>query len=161
MLYEGILFRFRFEKDNLLHIVGNEKVKLVGVSPTEFVSGSRLYRFLLAENGRPTDLQIIDGYYDPQTAENSVTYLPINDTPADAQGVRKAEWSRLTGKYAGTFIGVNSEVKVSLVNGHLYLNDRLKLRESSSNSFICADGEAVIFKGDQLLVGNKLYFRRE
>lgn len=44
-----------------------------------------------------------DDYYDPQTAENSVAYLPANDTPADAQGLRKSEWSRLTGKYAGTF----------------------------------------------------------
>jgi CubicO group peptidase (beta-lactamase class C family) len=161
LLYEGMLFRFRYEKGDLFHILGNEKLKLVGLSPTEFMSGSRLYRFLLAENGRPKGVQIIDGYYDPQTAENSVTYLPVNDTPADTQGLRKSEWSRLTGKYAGTFIGENSEVKVSLVNGHLYLNDKLKLRESLSNSFICADGEAVIFKGEQILVGNKLYLRKE
>ena len=160
LLYEGILFHFRYEKGDLFHILGNEKLKLASVSPTEFVSGSRLYRFLLAENGRPKGVQIIDDYYDPQTAENSVIYLHVNDTPGDAQGLRKSEWSRLTGKYAGTFIGVNSEVKVSLENGHLYLNERLKLREHSTKSFICADGESVIFEGDQLLVGNKLYFRK-
>ena len=161
LLYEGLLFRFRYENGGLFHITGNEKLKLVSLSPTEFVSGSRLYKFMLDENGRPIGVQIIDGYYDPQTAENSVVYLPVNDTPMDAQGLRKSEWSRLTGKYAGTFIGVNSEVKVSLVNGHLYLNDKLKLKESLSNSFVSADGEAVIFSGKQLSVGNKLYLRKE
>ena len=88
------------------------------------------------------------------------TYLPVNDTPSDAQGLRKTEWSRLAGKYAGTFIGASSEVKVSLANDHLYLNDKLRLRESSDNFFVLADGEPVIFKGDQVSVGNKLYFRK-
>jgi hypothetical protein len=161
LLYEGLLFRFRYENGGLFHINGNEKLKLAGLSPTEFLSGSRIYKFMLDENGRPKGVQIIDGYYDPQRAENSVIYLPVNDTPTDAQGLRKSQWSKLTGKYAGTFIGVNSEVKVSLVNGHLYLNDKLKLKESVANSFICADGEAVIFSGKQLSVGNKLYFRKE
>jgi hypothetical protein len=39
------------------------------------------YRFLLAENGNPKGVRMFDSYYDPQTAENSVIYLLVNDTP--------------------------------------------------------------------------------
>ena len=159
LLYEGMLSRFKYEKD-LYHISGNEKLKLIALSPLEFASGTRRYKFRLAENGRPKGVQIIDDYYDPQTAENSVLYLPVNDMPADAKGLQKFEWTRVTGRYVGTFIGGKSEAKVSLINGHLYLNDTLKLTETGSNSFICADGDAVNFKGVELSVGNKLYFRK-
>ena len=136
-------------------------IKLDALSPTEFKSGSRRYKFSPGENGKPKGVQIIDDYYDPQTAENSVLFLPVNDTPADAQGANKPEWSRLVGKYAGTFIGGHSEAKISLENGHLYLNDALKLTEIKPDFFIAADGEAVIFNDEQLSVGNKLYVRKK
>ena len=161
LLYEGSLFRFKYERGTLFHLTGNEKFKLVALSPTEFVYASRLYRFSVSEKGRPGGVQIIDDYYDPQMAGNSVIYLPVNDTPVDAKGLNKSEWSRIAGKYVGTFIGAKSEVKISLVNGHLYLNDKLKLKQILSNSFICADGEVVIFSGGQLSVGNKLYLRKQ
>lgn len=157
LLYEGILFRFKYEKGNLFHIVGGEKLKLDARAADEFTSGSRRYKFTLAENGKPKGVQIFDDFYDPQTAENSVVYLPVNDTPADARGSNKSEWSRRVGKYTGTFIGASSEAKISTENGHLYLNGELKLTEIKPDSFITGDGEALIFKHEQLSVGNKLY----
>jgi hypothetical protein len=116
---------------------------------------------LLAENGKPKGVQILDSNYDPQTAENSAIYLPVNDTPADTRGLNRPEWSRRVGKYTGTFIGGTSEVKVSLEKGYLYLNGELKLTEIKPDFFITADGEAVVFKGEQLSVGNKLYVRKK
>jgi hypothetical protein len=112
LLYEGVLFRFKYEKGNLFHIVGTEKLKLDAASSTEFISGSRRYKFLFAENCKPKGVRISDSYYDPQTAENSVIYLLVNDTPADARGLN-TEWSRHVGRYAGTFFGSSSEIKVS------------------------------------------------
>jgi len=161
LLYEGILFRFKYEKGNLFQIVGTEKLKLEAHSSREFTSGSRKYKFLPAENGKSKGVQILDSNYDPQTAENSVIYLPVNNTPADARGLNKSEWSRRVGKYTGTFIGGTSEVKVSLENGYLYLNGELKLTELNPNFFIAADGEAVVFKDEQLTIGNKLYVRKK
>ena len=161
LLYEGILFRFKYDKGNLFQIVGNEKLKLDAHSSNEFTSGNRMYKFSLAEDGKQKGVQMFDSYYDPQTAENSVIYLPVNDTPADARGVNKPEWSRRIGKYTGTFIGATSEVKVSSENGYLYLNGELKLTERNSNFFVAADGEAVIFRDEQLSVGNKLYVRKK
>jgi hypothetical protein len=116
---------------------------------------------LLAENGKPKGLQIFDAYYDPQTAENSVVYLPINDTPADEPGLNRPAWSRYVGKYTGSFIGATSDVKVSLENGYLYLNGELKLTEIRPDFFIAADGETVIFRDERLSVGNKLYSKRK
>lgn len=161
LLYEGVLFRFKYEKGNLFHLVGDEKLKLEARSIDEFASGSRRYKFTLGENGRPKGVQISDDFYDPQTAENSVVYLPVNNTPADARGAKKTEWSHLVGKYTGTFIGAPNEVKVSVENGYLYLNDELKLTEIKPDVFIAADGEAIIFKDEKLSVGNKLYVERK
>jgi CubicO group peptidase (beta-lactamase class C family) len=160
LLYEGVMFRFKYEKGNLFHIVGSEKLKLDAASSTEFIRGSRRYRFLLAENGNPKGVRMFDSYYDPQTAENSVIYLLVNDTPADVRGLNKPEWSRHVGRYAGTFIGSSSEIKVSWKNGYLYLNGELKLIETKPDFFITADGDAVIFKNERLSVGNKLYARK-
>jgi hypothetical protein len=160
LLYEGILFRLKCEKGNLFHVVRGEKLKLDARSPNEFTGRSRRYRFLLAEDGTPKGVQIFEPYYDPQTAENSVLYLPINDTPADVRGLNKPEWAKRVGKYAGTFIGGSSEARVSLENGYLYLNGELKLAETKPDFLTSADGEAVIFKGGQLSVGNKLYYKR-
>ena len=160
LLQEGILFRFKYEKGNLFHVVGDEKLKLDAHSSSEFTRGSRRYRFLLAENGRPKGVQILDSYYDPQKAENSVIYLPVNDTPADARGLNKPEWSQHVGRYAGTFIGGSSEVKVSSENGYLYLNGELRLTETKPDFFITADGDAVLIKDGRLSVGNKLYSKR-
>ena len=161
LLYEGVLARFKYERRNLFHIVGSEKLKLDAASSSEFTRGSRRYRFLFAENGKPKGVQIFDPYYDPQTAENSVVYLLVNDTPADAGGSNKPEWSRHVGRYAGTFIGSRSEVKVSSKNGYLYLNGELKLIETKPDFFLTADGDAVIFKNERLSVGNKLYSNRK
>ncbi len=161
LLYEGMLFRFKCEKGSLFQIIGNQKLKLAARSPAEFTSGSRTYRFLLGENGKQKGVQMYDSYYDPQTAENSVLYLPVNDAPGDARGSNKPGWSRRVGKYTGTFIGGTSEAKVSLENGHLYLNGELKLMEFKPDFFIAADGEAVIFTDEKLSVGNKLYVRKK
>jgi CubicO group peptidase (beta-lactamase class C family) len=160
LLYEGVLFRFKYEKGNLFHIAGKEKLKLEPYSANEFTQGSRRYKFLLDQNGQPKGVLISDPYYDPQAAENSAIYLPVNDTPGAAPGPNKPSWRRHTGKYAGTFIGGTSEVKVSLENGHLYLNDELRLTETNPDFFITADGEAVIFNDERLSVGNKLYTKK-
>jgi len=157
LLYEAALFRFKYEKGNLFHIVGSEKLKLDAASSTEFTRGSRRYRFLLAENGKPKGVRIYDSYYDPQTAENSVIYLLVNDSPSDVRGLNKPEWSKLVGRYTGTFIGSSSEVRISTENGYLYLNGELKLVETKPDFFITADGDAVIFKNERVSVGNKLY----
>ena len=103
---------------------------------------------------------IVDPYYDSQTAENSAVYLPFNDTPGAAPGPNKSALSLHTGKYAGTFIGGVSEVRVSLKNGYLYLNDELKLTETGPDFFITADGEAVVFSEERLSVDNRLYSRK-
>ena len=161
LLYDGILFRFQYEKGNLFHIVGNEKLKLDAHSSDEFTRGRRRYKFILAENGKPKGVQIFDPHYDPQTAENSVLYLPVNKAPADERGLNKPEWPRRTGKYTGAFIGGSSEVNISLENGYLYLNGELKLTESKPDFFFTADGEAVIFKDEVLSVGNKLYSKKK
>ena len=161
LLYDGVLFRFKYENGNLFHIAGKEKLKLDPYSSNEFTRGSRRYKFLLADNGQPKGVLITDPYYDPQTAENSVVYLPVNDTPAGARGPNKSAWSRHAGKYAGTFIGAGSEVKLSLVNGYLYLNDELRLTETGPDFFVAADGEAVIFSEQRLTIGNKLYFKKK
>lgn len=160
LLYEGALFRFKYEKGNLFHIADSEKLKLDAASATEFIHGSRRYRFLLDENGKPKAVRIFDSYYDPQTAENSIIYLLVNDTPADARGLNKPEWSRHVGRYTGTFIGGSSEVRVSSENGYLYLNGELKLIETKPDFFITADRDAVIFKNERVSVGNKLYSRK-
>ena len=160
LLYEGILFRFRYEKGNLFHIAGNEKLKLDPHSANEFTSGSRLYRFF-GEDARPKGVQIFDPHYDPQTAENSVISLARNDGPTDGKGLYKPEWSQYVGKYTGTFIGANSVNKVSLENGHLYLNGELRLTENKPGFFTTADGDPVIFADQQLLVGNKAYSRNK
>jgi hypothetical protein len=159
LLYEGILFRFKYEKGNLFHLVGNEKLKLDVHSASEFTHGSRLYRFF-GEEGRPRGVQIIDPYYDPQTAENSVISLALNDRPNDERGLNKPEWSQLVGRYVGTFIGAASAVRVSTENGYLYLNSELRLTETKPGVFVTADGDTVIFSGRELLVGNKLYSKK-
>ena len=61
--------------------VGKEKLKLEPNSANEFTRG------------------------DPQTAENSVIYLPVNDTRDASPGPNKSAWRKHAGKYAGTFIG--------------------------------------------------------
>lgn len=160
LLYDGIIFRFKYEKGNLFHIVGNEKLKLDAHSSSEFTCGSRLYRFF-DEGGRPKGVEILDSYYDPQTAENSVITLALNDAPRDGKGLNKPEWSQHVGRYAGTFIGARSVIRVSLENGHLYLNDELRLTETKADFFSTADGDPVIFTNQQLLVGNKVYAKNK
>jgi hypothetical protein len=81
LLYEGVLFRFKYERGNLFHIAGKEKLRLDPYSENEFTQGSRRYKFLLSENGQPKGVLISDSYYDPQTAENSAIYLPMNNSP--------------------------------------------------------------------------------
>ena len=161
MLYEGILFRFKYENGDLFHIVGKDRIKLHIRSATEFQSGSRLYKFLLAENGKVQGVRIVDPYYDPQTAENSILHLPLNDSPADSHGPNKDGWRRLTGRYNGSFIGLPSEARISVEKGNLYLNGELKLIELKPDFFIAADGEEVIFRGEQLSVGNKTYPKKQ
>ena len=159
LLYGGILFRFKVEKGNLFHVIGNEKLKLDVHASNEFTSGSRRYRFVLADDGKPKGVQIIDPHYDPQTSENSVIYLSLNDVPADGKGPNKPEWSQHVGRYAGTFIGDRSETNVFLKNGYLYLNGGLKLTEMKSGFFITADGDSVVVTNERLSVGNKVYFK--
>ena len=159
MLYGGILFRFKVEKGNLFHVIGNEKLKLDVHSGTEFTSGSRRYRFLLADDGKPKGVQILDPHYDPQTSENSVIFLSLNDAPADGKGLNKPEWSKHVGRYTGTFIGDRIETNVALRNGYLYLDGVLKLTEVKPGFFITADGDSVVFTSERLSVGNKVYFK--
>src|SRR5829696_2479973 len=127
LLYEGILFRFVYENGVLFHIVGKDRIKLHTRFDTEFQSGSRLYKFLLTENGKVQGVRIVDPYYDPQTAENSMLYLPLNDGPADPRGPNKEGWRQLTGRYTGSFMGLPSEARISVEKGSLYLNGELKL----------------------------------
>jgi hypothetical protein len=157
LLYEGVLFHFKYEKGNLFYIVGREKLKLDPYSSNEFTRGSRRYKFLLSENGQPKGVLIFDPYYDPHTTENSVIYLPFNDTPGAAPGPNKPAWRRHAGKYAGPFIGGSSEVKVSLKNGYLYLNDELRLTVAGLDFFVTADRDSVICSDERLSLGHRLY----
>lgn len=160
LLYDGILARFKFQQGQLFHLAGAEGLRLEAHGPTEFTSGSRRYDFVLDEGGRPRGVRITDPYYDPSNAENSVTYLPTNDIPADARGPNKHEWSEYTGRYVGTFIGEGSEVKVALKEGYLFLNGELKLKEHAPGIFLTADGEASVFSHDRLSVGNRPYVKK-
>jgi CubicO group peptidase (beta-lactamase class C family) len=162
LLYEGLLYRFKVENGQLIHIIGSENLRLEARSQTEFTSGSRKYTFLFDEQGRPRGVQILDPYYDPSFAENSVVYMPVNDTPSDERGSNKREWSRHVGEYTGTFIGSSSEAEVKVKNGHLYLvwDGERRLFEHRPDLFFTADGEAVIFENDRLSIGNRLYNKK-
>jgi CubicO group peptidase (beta-lactamase class C family) len=161
LLYEGVLFRFKSENGQLFHLDGKEKLQLEAHSPTEFTSGTRRYYFVLDETGKPRGVRVFDPYYDPSSMENGVTYLPINDTPADERGANKREWAQHVGKYIGTFTGESTEVRISLRDGYLYLNNELKLTEQTSGLFFTVDGEAAVFKNGSLLSGNKFYLKKK
>jgi len=161
LLYEGVLFRFKVENGKLFHLAGKEKLRLEAHSPTAFTSGGRRYEFSVDEKGNPRGVRIIDPHYDPSSAENSVTYLPVNDTPTGAQGPNKREWRQFVGKYVGTFIGETTEATISIKGGNLYLNNELKLTEQAAGLFLTADGEAVVFENGGLLAGNRHYLKKK
>jgi CubicO group peptidase (beta-lactamase class C family) len=158
LLYEGILARFKFEGGRLIHQDGREKLRLEARGPLEFSAGSREYRFLLGEGGAPEGVRFRDPYYDPSTAENSVLFLPFNH--AGGRGPNEREWARYEGKYAGAFMGGPAAAEISLKDGFLFLNGGLRLTEHAPDLFFTADGDAVIFKGDRLTVGNKPFLKK-
>ncbi len=52
-----------------------------------------------------------------------------------------------------------SKAPVTLKNGHLYWNDRLKLSEYRSGLFFTADGDSVQFGEDTVEYANRHYRR--
>ncbi len=161
LLYDAILYRFKVENGKLFQLAGKDKVQLEAHSQTEFTHGSRTYEFFLDEKGKAKGVRITDPYYDPSSAENSVTYLPINDAHGEEEGANKREWRQFVGKYAGSFIGESTEATVSIKNGHLYLNNELKLTQQDASLFFTADGEAVIFDKGGLVAGSRPFVKKQ
>lgn len=153
----GGLVTFRVEGDQLFQIVGNEKQRLDAHSRTEFTSAQRRYTFDLDRNGKPKGVQVVAPNYNSNGAE----YWGFNDSPTDELGPNRREWSDYIGHYAGKSYGSSIETNVSIRNGHLYTNwgGGLRLKEHGQGIFFNAEGEAVIFQGNRMSLGNRPFVK--
>jgi CubicO group peptidase (beta-lactamase class C family) len=114
------------------------------ISENEAFDGNARYRFVMTPEGRPSHIvRIADG----------MTW-DYNDGPDDPAGPDKPEWEKYPGRYAVKFAGQGAGFKtVSRKNGYLYI-DKLKTIEHSPDLFFTSTGEALIFQGDILTLGN-------
>lgn len=142
---------FRLE-GNRLHLVRGTRTELLNAhSPTRFSRGLNLYEFLFDDRGRVREVQ--------NPGDNGVSFLVPNDSPRDLAGLAKPEWVRFLGVYHARAYGQDVETPVTLKNGHLYWNDRLKLSEYRSGLFFTADGDSVQFGEDTVEYANRHYRR--
>lgn len=158
LLYDGVLERFEADDDHLYHVRGRQRTKLSAKGASTFAGAGRLYTFVSNAAG-VQGVRIVEPGYDVATVENSVLYLARNDGPADPRGPGRPEWASVTGRYAGTFIGEDTEAALALKNGYLYLNGTLKLTAVEPGRFVTADNEEVRVDGKELWVGNRRYTR--
>lgn len=153
----GGLVSFEVKDGNLFQVIGNEKQKLDALGPTTFISGPRKYSFELDKRGKPQGVQVID----PGYSGNGVEYWSINDTPTDERGPFQEEWSKYVGQYRGSSYGSSVETNISTKNGYLYTSwsGGLKLKHYRDNVFFDTEGEAVIFQGDRMSLGNRPFVK--
>lgn len=160
LLYEGALETFEADADHLYQVRGRGRLRLSAQGAGVFSAEGRRYTFVSDRDGRVQGVRITDPGYDVATAENSVVYLARNDAPRDPRGPNLPAWSRLAGRYVGTFIGAPTAMQLSLRNGYLYLNGALKLSETEPGRFVTADNEEVRVEGEELTVGQRRYRRQ-
>ena len=151
------LVTFRVDEGQLFHVAGSETNKLNAHSPTEFTSGHRKYTFDLDERGKPRGVQVVA----PNYSSNGVEYWAVNDTPTDQPGPDRREWSKYIGQYTGHSYGSSVEINISRRNGYLYTSwgGVLKLIEYRPGIFFNADGEALIFQGQRMSLGNRPFVK--
>ncbi len=138
--------------DGRLHIVrGVRDNPLEPHSPTQFGRGGDLYEFLLDDRQRVGEVR--------NHGDNGVSFLVPNDSPGEPAGPGKAEWARHVGRYHAQAYGRDDERAVTLKNGYLYWNDKLKLTEHQPGLFFTADGDSVQFGEDTVEYGNRHYRR--
>ena len=145
------LTSFRVEGDRLHIVRGKRDNPLDALSPTRFVRGGDLYEFLLDDRGSVREVR--------NHGDNGVSFFVPNDSPRDPPGPAKPEWTAFLGVYHATAYGQDVEGRVTLKNGYVYWNDRLKLREYRPGLFFTADGDSVEFGRDAVEYGNR-HFRR-
>jgi CubicO group peptidase (beta-lactamase class C family) len=150
----GSVVTFKVKEDGLYRVSGTPDVKLNPHSPTEFTTGGGKYTFTLDEKGRPKGVQVLTPSY--------VDFMPFNDSPYEEAGPNKKEWQDFVGEYSCTVCGGTNTDSVMIKNGYLYLRDGggLKLFEYKPGFFFTADGEAVIFQGDRMLLSNTPYLKK-
>jgi hypothetical protein len=142
---------FRLEGERLHIVRGKRSEPLDAHSPTRFSRGLNLYQYLFDGQGRVREVQ--------NHGDNDVSFLLPNDSPREPAGPAKPEWARFLGVYHARMYGQDDETPVVLKNGHLYWNDRLKLREYRPGLFFTAEGDSVHFGEDTVEYAN-LHFRR-
>jgi hypothetical protein len=150
----GSAVTFKVKGDSLYRVYGTTDVKLNAHSPTEFTSGGGKYTFILDEKGKPKGVQVL--------YPSGVEFMPFNDSPYEEAGPNKKEWQDFVGEYSCTFWGGTNTDSVMIKNGYLYLRDGggLKLFEYKPGIFFTADGEAVIFQGDRMLLSNTPFLKK-
>jgi CubicO group peptidase (beta-lactamase class C family) len=142
---------FRREGDRLHIVRGKRDQPLDALSPTRFRRGGDLYEFVPDDRGRIREVR--------NHGDNGVsTFLPA-DSPGDPPGPAKAEWSRYLGVYHARAYGEDVESPLTLTNGYLYWNGKLRLTEYRPNLFFTPDGDSVQFGEGTAEYGNR-HFQR-
>lgn len=149
----GGLVSFKVQDGNLFYVAGNNAVKLDAHGPTEFTSSIRKFTFYLDESGKPIGVQ--------DSTPSGVEFLLINDRPGDQVGANKPEWQKFVGEYSNKLYRDTIKTSVAIKNGYLYASwgGELKLTEYELGLFFTADGEAVIFQGDRMSLGNRPFLK--
>ncbi len=142
---------FRLEAGRLHIVRGKRSDPLGALSTTQFVRGGDLYEFVLDDRGAVQEVR--------NHGDNGVSCWVPNDSPRDPPGLAKPEWTPFLGVYHATAYGQDVESRVTLKNGSLYWNDRLKLKEYRPGLFFTADGDSVEFGRNTVEYGNR-HFQR-
>jgi CubicO group peptidase (beta-lactamase class C family) len=145
------LTTFRVESGRLHIVRGKRDSPLDAHSSTRFSRGGDLYEFLLDARGSVREVR--------NHGDNGISFLVRNDSPGDPPGPGKAEWGSYLGRYHAQAYGRDDEKAVTLKNGYLYWNDKLKLTECQPGLFFTGDGDSVQFGKDRVEYGNR-HFRR-
>jgi CubicO group peptidase (beta-lactamase class C family) len=145
------LTTFRARGDQLHMVRGNRDLALDARSPTRFVRGGDLYEFPRDDQGKVREIR--------NHGDNGVSFLMPNDNPGEPAGPGKKEWERCLGLYHAQAYGLDDEKPVTLKNGFLYWNDKLKLTEYQPALFFTPDGDSVQFGEDTVEYGNRHYRR--
>ncbi|MGO9921496.1 MAG: serine hydrolase domain-containing protein [Isosphaeraceae bacterium] len=142
---------FRLEGDRLHIVRGRRSEPLDAHSPTRFSRGLNLYEFFFDDRGQVREVQ--------NAGDNGVSVFLPNDSQRDQAGPAKPEWQRYLGVYHAMAYGQDDEVRLTLKNGYLYWNDRLKLTEFRPGLFFTADGDSVQIGERTVDYANRRYHR--
>jgi CubicO group peptidase (beta-lactamase class C family) len=145
------LTKFRVEDDRLHIVRGKRDQPLDALSPTRFRRGGDLYEFVPGDGGKVREVR--------NHGDGGVSTLVPADAPGDPPGPARPEWERYLGVYHARAYGNDTETPVTLTNGYLYWNGKLKLTEYRPGLFFTPDGDSVQFGDDTVEYGNR-HFRR-